>query len=68
MEFPSVLHPKRFRTNGCMFEVVSYSRLTDIQAAAIVRQYLRIHKIKAKDRGKLVQIVTTFDRDSANLL
>jgi len=68
MKFPDVVHPRRIHSQGCVFEVVAYCKLTDRQALKIVRQHLLTHKVRAKDRGKVVKLVTTFDRDSAALL
>lgn len=68
MEIPSVVHPKRFTINGMVFEVVSYSALTDEQAQKAAMLFFRSHKFKKKDQGKLFRVVTTFDRNSSNLL
>jgi hypothetical protein len=65
---PSVAHPKKININGFIFEVVAYVSLTDEQALAIALNYCRAHKLKKRDVGKLIQIVTTFDEGSVGLL
>ena len=73
MELPSVVHPKCFKMDGFIFQVVAYTSLTDDQAKKIARQDYanrRARKeLKAKDRGKKVfTAVTLFDEDSIGLL
>lgn len=68
MKLSDVIHPKRVRVGDHFFEVVAHSRLSDDQVREIVRHYLRTHKLRAKDKGRLIQIVTQFDQDSAKLL
>jgi len=68
MEMPSVVHPKRFAINGMYFEVVSYSPLSDDQAAKIAMMFFRGRKFKKSDKGKLFQVITQFDAQSAGLL
>ena len=68
MQFPNIVHPKRFEVNGMFFEVVSFTELSDEQAAKIAMHYFKIHKFKKKDQGKLFQILTTFDDPSKGML
>lgn len=68
MEIPSVVHPKRFVINEMYFEVVSYSPLNDEQAAKIAMMFFRGRKFKKSDKGKLFQVITQFDTQSAGLL
>ena len=68
MQPPSVIHPKRFVINGIIFEVVSYSPLTDEKAAKVAMLFFRSHKFKKKDHGKLFQVITQFDENSSDLL
>lgn len=68
MEMPSVIHPKRFHINGIFFEVISYSPLTDDQAAKVAMSFFRSKKFKKKDKGKVFKVITQFDSESSNLL
>ncbi|RUO21829.1 hypothetical protein [Aliidiomarina haloalkalitolerans] len=68
MEMPSVVHPKRFAIKAMYFEVVSYSPLSDDQAAKIAKMFFRGRKFKKSDKGKLFQVITQFDAQSAGLL
>jgi hypothetical protein len=67
MNTPSVVHPKRFNVDGYIFEVVAYCKLSDKQAMNVVVHHCRTHKLKKNDKGKLCQIYTLLDEDSANL-
>jgi hypothetical protein len=64
---PNVIHPKRIEVAGAFFEVVSYSPLTDQQVMNVVRQHLFRHKLRKRDKGKVLQIVTVLDDQSARL-
>jgi len=68
MNMPSVVHPKVFKLNDILFEVVSYETVTDKQAENIVRLFCRSKKFHKKDKGKKIQIITQFDKNSSNLL
>lgn len=68
MEMPSVIHPKRFLINGMYFEVVSYSSLNDEQAANVAMMFFHGRKFKKSDKGKLFQVITQFDAQSAGSL
>ena len=68
MKLPNVVHPTKFETNGVFLEVVSYSSLTDDQARKIAIMFCRSHKILKKDKGKTIQILTQFDKNSAGIL
>ena len=68
MKIPDCVHPRRFEIDGLLFEVVSFSSLTDEQAAKIAMHFYRSHKFKKTDQGKLFQVVTMFDGSSAGLL
>lgn len=59
MEMPSVVHPTRFTIKGMVFEVVSYSQLSDEKAATIAMQFFRMQKFKKKDQGKLFRVLWT---------
>ena len=67
MKLPSVVHPRQIKAGAFTFEVVSYSALTDQQAANVVKMYLRSHRMKKKDAGLVHQIVTTIDQGSAGM-
>lgn len=68
MKIPSVIHPVKFNIGGYIFEVVSYGKLTDQQAAIIVRNFYSTHKFKKKDVGKVFKIISIIDKDSADIL
>jgi hypothetical protein len=68
MKMPSVVHPKRFLIKGMYFEVVSYSPLNEEQAAKVAMMFFRGRKFKKSDKGKLFQVITQFDAQSAGLL
>ena len=65
---PSVVHPKLIKAGEYTFRVVSYSALTDDQAARVVLFYCRTHKLLKKHRKGVISIVTTFDEESSRLL
>jgi hypothetical protein len=65
---PSVLHPVRFAVAGIQFEVVTAEPVSDEQAAKIVMHFCKGRKFKKADQGKLIRVVTLFDRESASLL
>jgi hypothetical protein len=67
MQMPSVVHPKSFDVGGVILQVVSYSPLTDQQAANAVRWFCANHKLKKKDKGKLIQVITMLDQQSAGM-
>lgn len=67
MELPNIRHPKPVRVSGVVFEVYSYSKLTDQQAMNVVRQYLMSHRIRKKDKGKVISIHTIIDDENKNL-
>jgi hypothetical protein len=50
------------------FEVVTVGPVSDEEAAKIVMHFCRSRRPTESDRGKLIRIVTLFDRESANLL
>ena len=68
MKAPSTVHPKKFKINGYIFQVISYAKLTDRQAAKITQQFYASRKFYKKDKGKMFTIVTTFDEHSVGLL
>jgi|GEM_PF-2393934 len=68
MEMPSTVHPTKFNIDGYIFQVISYSKLTDKQAARAAQYFYQTHKLKKKDKGKLIKVITTFDENSSNLL
>jgi hypothetical protein len=68
MSIPNISHPTKFKIKGMIFEVISYGRLTNDQAAKIAMHFYRSHKFKKSDQGKLFQVMTQFDSNSANLL
>lgn len=41
MELPSVVHPKKFKKDGFIFQVVSYCALSDEQARNAIYFYLK---------------------------
>ncbi len=65
MEMPSVIHPRLIKIGGFTFQVVAYCNLSDQQALNVALFYSRTYKTKKKDRGKIIQIVTHLDKDSA---
>jgi hypothetical protein len=67
MQMPSVVHPRNIDVGGVVFQVVSYSPLTDQQAKNVVRYYLTTHKVRKKDKGKLIQVITMLDQESTGL-
>ncbi len=66
MQMPSVVHPKNVELNGYTFQIVSYCQLTDGQALHAVIGFCRTHKLKKKDKGKLIQVITTIGTDTAS--
>ena len=68
MEAPSTVHPTKFKIGDYLFQVVSYAKLSNDQAARIAQNFYRTNKFKKKDKGKLFKVITTFDENSANLL
>ena len=64
----AVTHPKKFKIDGMVFEIVTAGQLSDQQAAKIAMHFFRTHKFKKSDKGKLFQVITLFDSESANLL
>ena len=48
MQMPNVTHPKKFRINGSIFQVVTYEPVTDSQALQIVALYVRQNPKKFK--------------------
>ena len=64
----SVTHPKKFKIDGMVFEVVTAGQVSDQQAARIAMHFFRTHRFKKSDKGKLFQVITLFDSASANLL
>jgi hypothetical protein len=64
----AVLHPARFEIARVQFEVVTVGPVSDEEAAKIVMHFCRSRRPTESDRGKLIRIVTLFDRESANLL
>ncbi len=68
MEFPSIVHPTKFKIGDYLIKVVSYAKLSKNQAASIAMNFYRTNKFKKKDKGKIFTVITTFDEDSANLL
>jgi len=65
MEF--VVHPREIGYGEYTFEVLSIDPLSDEQAANVVRQFCRMHKLKKKDRGKILRITTRIDHQSARM-
>jgi hypothetical protein len=63
MAVPTVIHPKKFRINGFLIEVVSYHPLQDRQADSIALQFVSTHRLPQKDRGTVVQVRWTGDAD-----
>ena len=68
MQMPSTVHPKTFIINGYGFKVISYAKLTDRQATAIVGQFYYSRKFYKKDKGKTFTIVTTYNENSVKYL
>lgn len=68
MKLPSVLHPKRFRIAGMLFEVVAYVALTDAQAGKIAMLHYRSRKFTKRDQDKVHRVISLFDQDSVGLL
>ena len=62
-----VKHPRKININGFLFEVLSVDPLTDKQAANAARFFFRTHKLKTKDKGKLISIHTSLDSGSAGI-
>jgi hypothetical protein len=67
VQLPNVIHPRVIDVNGVLFRVASYSPLTDIQAANVVRHFLSGYKLRKKDKGKTITIHTVLDQESAGL-
>jgi hypothetical protein len=68
METPTTLHPITFEIGGYFFQVVSYSSLTNDQAAKIAEYFYRTHKLKKKDKGSIIKVVTLLEGESLKLL
>ena len=67
MQLPNVVHPKTINVRGVLFQVVSYSPLTDQQALNVVRIFCLDHKLRKKDKGKLIQVTTSIDAQNAGM-
>jgi hypothetical protein len=63
MEAPSTVHPTKFKIGGYILQVVSYAKLTDEQAARIAQHFYKTQKLKKKDKGKLIKVITMFDEN-----
>ncbi len=63
-----VSHSKKFRISDIYFEVLAFGPISDEQAARIALRFFRARKFKKSDKGKLFQVITQFDRQSANML
>jgi len=63
-----ILHPKIFDINGFKFQIAAQCELSDDEAAKIAMRFYRSRKFAKKDRCKVFQVRTEFDRDSAGLL
>lgn len=63
-----ITHPTVFDVDGVKFQVTALTKLTDQQAAKIVRRFISSHKFTKKDIGKTFQVVTLFDQESIGLL
>jgi len=65
-----ITHPVKFNIGGMLFEVVTSGPVTQAQAAKIAMLFYQQHRhtFKRAQRGKLIQVITHYDRDSAALL
>ena len=62
-----ITHPTQIRINGFTFEVLALTTLTDEQASRIALHFYRSHRLRKKDKGKLLQVVTQVDANSAGM-
>jgi len=63
-----ITHPKIFNISGMFFKVVSYTNLSDDQAANVAMMFYKSHKFTAKDKNKTFTIKTSFDKGSSRYL
>jgi hypothetical protein len=68
MELPNIVHPKKFRIHGNLFEVIAYTTLTDDQAAAAAMHFYRSHAAARRGRDQLFRVLLTVDQSSAGRL
>ncbi len=68
MQADYVSHPKKFRISDIYFEVLALGPISDEQAERIAMRFFSGRKFKKSDKGKLFQVITLFDRQSANML
>ena len=68
MQKPSVAHPTKFKISEMFFEVVTFEPVTNDQAAKIAMHFYKSNKFKKSDKGKSFQVITMFDKQSAQLL
>jgi hypothetical protein len=69
MQLPNVVHPTVFVINGHRVQVVAYCTLSQTQArAAALHAAARTKLPKKANPKKVIQLLTTFDSDTAQLL
>lgn len=61
MEMPNVIHPKRIKIDGFIYEVVSYGPLTDERAVALAKLSHRLNRPKKRRPGTVYQVVSSAD-------
>jgi hypothetical protein len=67
MQMQFVVHPRTYEINGYFFQVLSCCALTDGQAANAAMHFYQTHKLKKKDKGKLIKVITSPDTDTAGI-
>jgi len=67
MQMQFIVHPRSFEINGYFFQVLSCCALTDEQATKAAMYFYRTHKLKKKDIGKLIKVITSLDTDTAGI-
>lgn len=68
MDLPNVVHPKKFRIHGNLFEVIAYTALADDQAAAAAMHFYCSHAAARRGRDQLFRVLMTVDQSSAGRL
>lgn len=56
MEMPNVIHPKRIKINGFIYEVVTYQPVGDQQAVGIARASHALKRPRGALKGKVIQV------------
>lgn len=67
MQLPHIIHPHKFKIGGIYFEVVSYTQLTEMQAAKVAMMFYKSRKFTKKHQGKLIRVVSQIDQDHLGL-